>query len=127
MEKPTAYLQEIRTDLFVKTGTTISESTICTLLQRNNFSRKKLHTFAKQRKDELRSSFLTMKFSPPDMMVFVDETGSDKRDVMRRYGYALRGQRATPITLLHRRNRVNSVAAMEWSSLCPQYDMIFKW
>ena len=54
LEKPTAYLC---TDLFIKTGTTISESAICRFLQRNNFSRKKLHTIAKQRNDELRSSF----------------------------------------------------------------------
>ena len=53
----TAYLREICTDLCIKTDTTISESAICRFLQRNNFSRKKLHTIAKQCNDELRASF----------------------------------------------------------------------
>lgn len=108
LEKPTAYLREICTDLFIKTGTTISESAICRFLQRNNFSRKKLHTIAKQRNDELRSSFTSdCEIYSPDMMVFVDETGSDNRDAMRRIGYALRGQRATSMRLLCRGKRVN--------------------
>ena len=114
LEKPTAYLREICTDLFIKTGTTISESAICRFLQRNNFSQKKLHTIAKQRKDELRASFTSdCEIYSPDMMVFVDETGSDNRDAMRKFGYALRGQHATSMRLLCRVKRVNSVAAMD--------------
>ena len=30
----------------------------------------------------------------PEMYVFVDETGSDRRDAMRRFGYSLRGKPA---------------------------------
>ena len=80
LEKPSAYLREICMDLLVKTGTTISESAICRFLQRNNFSRKKLHNVAKQRNEELRSSFVCdCEIYSPEMMVFVDETGSDNR------------------------------------------------
>ena len=114
LEKPSAYLREICMDLLVKTGTTISESAICRFLQRNNFSRKKLHNVAKQRNEELRSSFVCdCEIYSPEMMVFVDETGSDNRDSMRKFGYALRGQRATSVRLLCRGKRVNSVAAMD--------------
>ena len=94
--KPSAYLREICMDLLVKTGTTISESAICRFLLRNNFSRKTLHNVAKQRNEELRSSFVCdCEIYSPKMMVFVDETGCDNRDSMRKFGYALRGQRAT--------------------------------
>ena len=51
------------------------------------------------------------------MMVFVDETGSDNRDSMRKFGYALRGQRATSRRLMCRGKRVNSVAAMDMNGV----------
>ena len=34
------------------------------------------------------------------MLVWVDETGCDKRDILRRYGYLFRGQRAVCRRLL---------------------------
>ena len=114
LEKPAAYLREICTDLSVNTGTTVSESAICRFFQRNNFSRKKLHLVAKQRNEQLRLSFVSdCEIYTPEMLVFVDETGSDNRDSMRKFGYALRGQRATSRRILCRGKRVNSVAAMD--------------
>ena len=46
------------------------------------------------------------------MLIFVDETGSDRRDSMRRFGYSLRGQRCTTKKLLVRGQRVSAVAAL---------------
>ena len=54
LEKPAAYLREICMDVLLKTGATISESGVCRFLQRNNFSRKKLHHIARQRNEQLR-------------------------------------------------------------------------
>ena len=114
LEKPSAYLREICTDLLVKTGTTVSESAICRFLQRNKFSRKKLHMVAKQRNEQLRLSFISdCEIYSSEMMVFVDETGCDNRDSMRKFGYALKGQRASSRRLMCRGKRVNSVAAMD--------------
>ena len=84
------YLREIRIELLVKTGTTVSESAICRFLQ-HNFPRKKLHMVAKQRNEQLRMSFTSdCEIYAPEMMVFVDETGSNSRDSMRKFGYSLR-------------------------------------
>ena len=114
LEKPAAYLCEICTDLLVKTGTTMSESAICRFFQRNNFSRKKLYMVTKQCNEQLRLSFISdCEIYTPEMMVFVDETGSDNRDSMRKFGHALRGQRATSRRLVCRGKRVNSVAVMD--------------
>ena len=61
-------------------------------------------------------SFLIEIYSP-EMMVFVDETGSDNRDSMRKFGCALKGQRASSRRLLCRGKRVNSVAAMDMNGV----------
>ena len=53
------------------------------------------------------------------MFVWVDETGSDKRTKIRKFGYALKGQRASSRQLLQfRGQRINVIAAM--SSICTE-------
>ena len=46
------------------------------------------------------------------MLVFVDETGSDCRDALRKYGYGLRGRPPVSCKLLVRGERVSVIAAM---------------
>ena len=46
------------------------------------------------------------------MLIFVDETGSDRRTVLRKYGYSLKGKPATTDTLLVRGKRYSAIAAM---------------
>ena len=43
------------------------------------------------------------------MFVFVDETWTDRRDALRKFGYSLRGKRATSQKLLVRGQRVSAV------------------
>ena len=60
------------------------------MLKNSNFSRKKLELIALQRDEELRSIFAA------DVAMYsqqsLDETGSDRRDAVRYYGYGLRGK-----------------------------------
>ena len=57
-----------------------------------NFSHKKLTKIASQCTEELREKFLIdCSAYEPEMLVFVDETGCDRRSAMRRFGYSLRG------------------------------------
>lgn len=51
------------------------------------------------------------------MFVFVDETGSDARDMLRQYGYAIRGERTQVHRFLIRGRRVSSIAAISSSGL----------
>ena len=51
---------------------------------------------------------------PKEMLVWVDETGCDKRDLLRKYGYSFRGERAECKRLLVRGRRISAIAAMCW-------------
>ena len=80
--------QEIR-DVF---GLSVSPPTICRLLHSYGITRKKIRQVALQRSYSLRGAFRAQcSVFDPDTFVFVDETGSDHRTHIRKYGYALRG------------------------------------
>ena len=49
---------------------------------------------------------------PRDFFVWVDETGSDRRDQLRKFGYAVRGLPATSKHLLTRGTRITAIVAM---------------
>ena len=92
VERPSMYLKEVCRHVYDTTGTVITESAVCRFLQRNNFSHKKLTNLAKQCSELLRQCFMSQcEIYDPDMMVFVDETGCDRRSSMRKFGYALKG------------------------------------
>ena len=91
----------------------IGASTICKFLKKSNFSRKKLQLIALQRDSELRALYtsdvlLHDKYS----FIFVDETGCDRRDAIRKYGYGLRGTPSKCQKLLVRGERISVIAAM---------------
>ena len=46
------------------------------------------------------------------MLVFIDETGTDRRDAMRRFGYSLRGQPAKTHKLLVRGKHITAIVAI---------------
>ena len=48
----------------------------------------------------------------PDMFMFVDETGTDHRNHLHKYGYSLRGKRLINTSLLYRRKRVSAISCM---------------
>ena len=93
LEKPSVYLREIVSHIQDTTGTTVYESTICRFLKRNNFSHKKLSNIARQQNAQQRAEFQTdCELYSPEMLVFIDETGCDRRDSMRKFGYALKSK-----------------------------------
>ena len=93
IDKPSIYLHELQTELLQTTGTDVSISTICNFVHKSGLTRKKLSVVALQRSDELRAQYTReVIIYKPEMLVFIDETGSDRRDVMRRFGYSLRGK-----------------------------------
>ena len=46
------------------------------------------------------------------MLVFVDETGSDRKDAIRRFGYSLRGSRRYSKKLLAKGKRISAIVAL---------------
>ena len=113
VEKPGIYLRELQPEVHKLTGTDISTSTICNFLHENRFSHRKLTRIARQRSDILRCQYMfdTSIFSS-EMFVFLDESGSDRRDALRRYGYSLRGMPAKALSMFPRGNHFSAIAAM---------------
>ena len=57
----------------------MSPSAICTCLKRVGFSRQKMKLVAIQRDDGVRAQFVSdVSLYEPEMLIFIDETGSDK-------------------------------------------------
>ena len=116
LTNPGIYLREIQLDLYETTGTEVSSSAICHFLQSVGFSRQKLKLVAKQRDDDLRAQFACdVGTYNPEMLIFLDETGSDKRNTLREYGYSLRGKPAVSQKLLVCGKRVSAIA---FTSVC---------
>ena len=94
-----------------ETGTKVDISTICRFLKESGFTRQKMVITAKQRSDGLRADFLmdmTIYKDHQELSVFVDETGTDRRDSVRKFGYGLRGMPPVSQKLLFRRQSVNN-------------------
>ena len=79
---PGIYQREIQQET---TGTEVSPSAICCFFQRVGFSRQKLKLVAKQQDDFLRVQFsCDVAMYKLEMLIFLDETGSDKRNTLRK-------------------------------------------
>ena len=113
MDNPSMYLAEVCQAIQDVLGITVSASTICRLLRRCGLTRKKIRQVALKRCEKLRGAFMAQTFLlRRDMFVWVDESGSDARDHIRKYGFALIGVTPTYHRLLSRGKRVNAIAAM---------------
>ena len=84
VNEPQLYLREVRTRVEELTGFDISPCVICGYLKDVNFSRQNI---AQQRDEELRTTYRSdVSLYNSSMLVFIDETGTDRRDSLRRYG-----------------------------------------
>ena len=82
-------------EVFDKTGTWISKPTICGEAKTMGLNRK-MGRIATQRSHIAWANFMVqVESTSADTFIWVDETGSDKRNALRRYAYSL--QAVTPI------------------------------
>ena len=118
---PGIYLREIEQNVLETTGLVVSPSAICRFLHKVGFTRQKLKLVARQRDEHLRAQFACdVSWYEPEMLVFLDETGCDRRNSLRKYGYSLRGRPAVSQKLLVRGERVSAIAIM---SVCGILDV----
>ena len=93
---PGIYLREVQ-ELIRLTGTTVDCSTICRTAKRLGLTRQKMRKIAVKQSDAKRAEYMVgIEVFDPEMLVFIDETGCDKRNLVRQYGYGVRG--LTPVT-----------------------------
>ena len=106
LARPSMYLSEVCQEAYDAFHLRVSPSTICRLLRKRGITRKKIKQVALQRRETLRGAFMAHFFlSKREMFVWVDETGSDARNSLRKFGYTLQG--VTPTT--HRLESVISI------------------
>ena len=113
IESPSYYLSELCGAIKDVCGKQVCPSTVCKVIHKHGFTRKKLHQVAKQRSIQYRGSYMAeVQNYHSNCFVFIDETGCCNKDHMRRFGYALRGQNAVEHRWLHRGSRISAIAAM---------------
>lgn len=117
-ENPCLYLREICQAIYEATRVVVSGSTVCRVLHRLGYSRKKVQQIANQRCLEFRSAFMAQVLQfPREMFVWVDETGSDARTHIRRFGYSLRSLPPIYNRRLVRGKRISAIAAISCEGL----------
>ena len=92
MERPGIKLQEIQEELLNLLLVNIHISNICRSLHQSGFTRQKLRIAAMQRDEFLRQQYISeVSIYSSEMLIFLDETGADRKNALRRYGYSMRG------------------------------------
>ena len=106
-------LAKIQNEVMQVMNVELAQSTTCKFLHNYKFSRQKMQMTAKQRDEVLRASFASeLSVYSSSMFIFLDETGTDSRDTMRKYGCSWRGRPAVAQKLLVRGHHLSSVAIM---------------
>ena len=94
-------------------GTWVSFSAICRTVHRFGFTKKKLTTVAAQQSDAQRGTFIAeISIFNPNMIIWVDKRGSDRRNAIRSNGYSLRGMLAVNCVLRVGEKRLSVIGAM---------------
>ena len=113
LNNPGIYLNEVQEELLDVTGKWVSCATVCRTAQRLGLTRQKMKKIAIRRSEVLRAKYMAeIEAFDPDMLVFLDETGCDRRNQIRQFGYGLRG--ITPVThkLVTYGKRISAIGVM---------------
>lgn len=113
MENPGVQLKEIQEMLLQQLLLSIDSSTICKFLHQSKFTYQKLSLVATQQSTFLRQKFiLDVSEYKQEMLVFIDETGTDKRKALRTHGYSLCGIPMKYHKPLVRGERMSAIAVL---------------
>ena len=119
LQNPGIYLQEVQTKLPNTFGVQVSVSNICKTLKYMGCTRQTLCHVAKQRDDQLRAKFMA------DISIFdliwLDETGCDKWNIIRKYGYSIRGRPLCDQRLLVRGTRYSAIPIVSLNGILDVY------
>ena len=118
LANPSMYLGEVCQHIRDEMEIEVAPPTICRLLRSYGLTRKRIKKVALQRSDVVRGAFMAQcLLFPAEAFVWVDESGSDARDHIRKYGYALRGMPTVSKALFSRGKRVNAIAGISTTGL----------
>ena len=118
LNNPGVCLRELQQILQSTSGVHVNISTIWHVLKRLGFTHKKIKQLPLQRSEEARMEFMAeISAYDPSMLIWLDETGSNKRNAVREYGYALRGMAPRNYTFKCGGKRYTSIASMSIGGL----------
>ena len=110
------YLDELVWWLAIHHDLPISRSALQKTLVTYGLTRKLLHKIARERDEELRAEFRAViedhSEGRGEEFIFIDEMGKNDHDTARRYGRALRGERADFVDNFVRGDKYSMVAAL---------------
>lgn len=116
------YLHEIQAKLQTMFGVAVSPSTICRTLKYMGCTRQVVQHIALQRSDELRASFMSeVSVYDPTMLVWIDESGCDRRNCVRKRAYGIRGMTPRDHRLLIRGTRYSAIPVMTHEGIADVY------
>ena len=118
LKKPGIYLHEVTADVKCTLGLDITESAVCKFLSKIGFTHQRLATYALQRDEELRQQFVAdVSLYAQDTLIFIDETGTNHTDTVRKFGYSLRGKPVRAQKLVVHGEHVSAIAAISTRGL----------
>ena len=107
------YLHEIQAKLLAMYGVSVTTATICRTLKFMGCTRQVIQHIAMQRSDELRAKFMAeISVYDPSMLIWVDESGCDRRNTIRKRAYGIRGITPQDHRLFIRGTRYSAVPVM---------------
>ena len=113
LEKPSLFLFELCELIYEHSGIEVSEATVCRILHRHGLTRQKIKQVALQRSFYLRGYFMSqVLLYNRHMFVWLDESGCDNCNYIRKYGYSIRGLTPRCRRLLVKGTRISVIAAM---------------
>ena len=122
VSKPGIYLKEIQTELLLVLMLEVDTSTICRFLHSNGFSHQKMTKVAIQRDCFFRQRYcMDIAVYHPEMLVFLDETGADRRNYLRKFGYSVRGIPIKQHAMFVRGQRVSAIGILSIRGLLDVY------
>ena len=87
LSNPGIFLRELQAE-FQKAGCHVDVSTICRAVNKIGLSRQKITHIALQRSELLRAQFIAEMYAfDPAMILWIDETGCDRRNALHQYGH----------------------------------------
>lgn len=122
LANPGIYLYELKGELGKMFGVPVSEATICRTLRYMGCTRQAMHHVAIQQSDICRGRFMAeISMYDPSMLIWLDETGCDGRNTIRKYGYSLRGMPLSDHRLLVRGVRYSAIPIMSMEGIHDVY------
>ena len=90
LRNPGIYLHEVQLQLQEAYGVKIHVSTICRTLKFMGCTRQVIRHVALQRSEVVRAKFMAeVSVYDPSMLIWIDESGCDRRNSTRKYGYSV--------------------------------------